>query len=35
MTDRIKQFLDDSYVKGQACKRRVIIELDQFLNIAS
>lgn len=34
MADRIKQFIDESYAKGRDSNRRVIIELDKFLNVA-
>ncbi len=34
MTDRIKQFIDASYTSGLTSTRRVVIELDKFLNIA-
>lgn len=34
MIDRVKQFIDECYADGRESKRRVVIELDQFLNIA-
>lgn len=34
MIDRVKQFIDECYAEAHESQRRVIIELDQFLNIA-
>lgn len=34
MADRIKQFIDESYARGVKSNRRVIIELDKYLNMA-
>lgn len=34
MADRVKAFIDDCYKKAAKSNRRVVIELDRFLNIA-
>lgn len=34
MADNIKRAIDEGYAKGLKSKRRVVVELDKFLNIA-
>jgi len=34
MADQIKRVIDDAYARGKTSNRRVVIELDKFLNIA-
>ena len=34
MADQIKRVIDEAYAKGLTSKRRVLIELDKYLNIA-